>query len=142
MLNIIIKTAQNNIFFIFFFIIILRSFNAFYNTYSVLTSDYEKRLVYNYGYCQKESWGFYNFVINEYNLQDQAVKIINQSGAVKINNLFKNIKEDKNKINKYLMILNLKSINEETVYDMDIKDIKKYKIKYRYNSCYLMELND
>ena len=142
MMNIIIKTIQNNIFFIFFFIIILKSFNAFYNTYSVLTSSYEKRLVYNYGYCQKESWGFYNYVIKEYNLQDQAVKIINQSGAVKINSLFKNIKEDKNKINKYLMILNLKSINEETVYDIDIKDIKKYTIKYRYNNCYLMELND
>ena len=71
-MNIIIKIIQNNLFFIFFFIIILKSFNTFYNTYSVLTSDYEKRLVYNYGYCQKESWGFYNFVIKEYNLQKKS----------------------------------------------------------------------
>ena len=142
-MNILLKTFKSNIFYIFFFIIILKSFDTFYNTYSVLTSGYEKRMTASYGFCEKESWGFYNYVIKKYNLQKKTIRIHNLEGHVAVNSLFNKVKKETEEYNnKYLMILNFQSTNNEDIYDSKIRNIQDYNIKYRYNNCYLMKLND
>ena len=55
--------------------------------------------------------------------------------------LFENIDTVK-KNYRYLMILNFQSENNQDIYSYKIKDIKNFSIKYRFNNCYLLELND
>ena len=140
---IFLKPFKSHMFYIFFFIIILKSFNTFYNTYSVLTSDYEKRMTASYGFCQKESWGFYNYVIKKYNLEEKTIRIHNLGGYVIIQSLFNKVKKEmKENDNKYLIILNFQSTNNEDIYDSKVRNIENYNIEYRYNNCYLMRLDD
>jgi hypothetical protein len=94
-----------------------------------------------YGFCKNESWGFYNYVIKNYNLQNKKIHIINDEGFVKIYSLFKNLDiTDKNY--KYLILLNFQSENKEDIYNLKINNINDFSIKYRFNNCYLLELND
>ena len=136
-----IKNKKNILFFIIFFLIIFKFFNTPYNVYSLILWDYDKRMTQAYGFCKNESWGFYNYVINKYKLQNQKIKIINHEGYVKLGGLF-NIIDHSNKSNEYIIILNFQSENDEDIYSAKVGNIKNYSIKYRFNNCYLMELND
>tara|TARA_B110000858_G_C17716367_1_gene433113 strand:+ start:197 stop:493 length:297 start_codon:yes stop_codon:yes gene_type:complete len=94
-----------------------------------------------YGFCKNESWGFYNYVIKNYNLQNKKINIINDEGFVKIYSLFRDLDiTDKNY--KYLILLNFQSENKENIYNLKINNINDFSIKYRFNNCYLLELND
>ena len=135
------KKNYKSLFLIIFFLIILTFFNTTYNTYSILLSNYEERMIQSYGYCKNESWGFYNHVIKRFNLQNERMKIINHEGKVLIHALFENIKIVDNGF-KYLMVLNFQSENKKSIYDLDVNNINNYVIKYRFNNCYLLELND
>ena len=135
------KNSKNILFFLIFFLIILKFFNTFYNSYSISLWNYKERMTQAYGYCQNESWGFYNYVIKKYNLENKKIKIVNDKGFVVVDALFKNMNVT-NKDYKYLMILNFQSENEQNIYNMKIENINNFSIKYRYNNCYLLELND
>ena len=43
---------------------------------------------------------------------------------------------------KYVILLNYKSENNQDIFDSKYDFVKNYRIKYRYNNCYLLELND
>ena len=132
-------------FYIFIFsLIILKFFNTPYNFYSILNWNYDDRMEQQYGYCKNESWGFYNLITKKFNLKNQNIKIINDEGHVTLENLF-NLKKRyalDNYDTKYLILLNFQSKNNEDIFQSKYDFIKKYKIKYRYNNCYLLELND
>ena len=139
------KLYSNNIkksfFFLIFFLVIIKFFNTFYNGYSLLIWNYDKRMEQEYGFCKNESWGFYNYVIKNYNLQNKKINIINDEGFVKIYSLFRDFDiTDKNY--KYLILLNFQSENKEDIFDLKINNINDFSIKYRFNNCYLLELND
>ena len=135
------KNIKNSFFFLIFFLIIIKFFNTFYSGYSLLIWNYDKRMTQEYGFCKNESWGFYNYVIKNYNLQNKKINIINDEGFVKIYSLFRDFDiTDKNY--KYLMLLNFQSENKEDIYDLKINNINDFSIKYRFNNCYLLELND
>ena len=59
---------RNILFYLLFFIVILKYFNTPYKIYSTLKFDYKERMTQTYGFCGNESWGFYNHVIEKYNL--------------------------------------------------------------------------
>ena len=42
----------------------------------------------------------------------------------------------------YLILLNFQSENKEDIYNLKINNINDFSIKYRFNNCYLLELND
>ena len=135
------KNIKKYFFFLIFFLIIIKFFNTFYNGYSLLLWNYDKRMMHEYGFCKNESWGFYNYVIKNYNLQNKKINIINDEGFVRIYSLFRNFNiTDKNY--KYLIILNFQSENKEDIYNLKIDNINAFSIKYRFNNCYLLELND
>jgi|TARA_B100001094_G_C18073161_1_gene741191 hypothetical protein len=129
---------------LFFLLIILKFFNTPYNLYSILNWNYNDRMEQEYGYCKNESWGFYNLITKKFNLQNQDIKIINDEGHVTLENLF-NLKKkysfDTNDT-KFLILLNFQSKNNEDIFQSKYSFLKKYKIKYRYNNCFLLELND
>jgi len=121
--------------------ILLKFFNTFFNSYSILLWDYSTRMTQAYGFCKNESWGFYNHVAKKYDLKDQKIKIINNEGHVVLDALFKDI-NIANKDYKYLIILNYQSEDSQDIYSSKIKNIENFSIKYRFNNCYLLELND
>ena len=140
-MNLYFKSIKHSFFFLIFFLVIIKFFNTFYNGYSLLIWNYDKRMTQEYGFCKNESWGFYNYVIKNYNLQNKKINIINDEGFVKIYSLFRDFDiTDKNY--KYLILLNFQSENKEDIYDLKINNINDFSIKYRFNNCYLLELND
>ena len=106
-MNTHIKNKKNILFFLIFFLIIFKFFNTPYNTYSLILWDYDKRMTQAYGFCKNESWGFYNYVINKYKLQNQKIKIINHEGYVNLDGLF-SIIDHSNKSNEYIIIFSMK----------------------------------
>ena len=122
-------------------LIIFKFFNTPYNFYSILNWNYEKRMEQNYGFCKNESWGFYNYVIQKFNLNGKEISMINDEGHTTLENLF-DIKKSKNNNSNYIVLTNYQSENDNNIYDGKYKFLKKYKIIYRKNNCYLLELND
>jgi len=121
---------------ILFTFIIFKFFNTPYNIYSILLSNYEKRMTKAYGFCENESWGFYNLVIKKFDLKNKEIKIIHDEDNITLESLTNLKRSDRNV--KYLMVLNYQSKNDENIYDSDYDFIKKYKTIHRSNNCYLM----
>ena len=122
-------------------LIIFKFFNTPYNFYSILNWNYEKRMEQNYGFCKNESWGFYNYVIQKFNLNGKEISMINDEGHTTLENLF-DIKKSNNNNSNYIVLTNYQSENDNNIYDSKYKFLNKYKIIYRKNNCYLLELND
>ena len=133
---------RNNLLYLIFFIMILKLFNAFYSTYYISKWDYKTRMTQHYGYCDRESWGFYNDVSKKFDLKNEEIRIINNGGYVTIDPLFKDINNSKDINSKYLMLLNFQSEINKDIYSSKIENIDKYSVKYRLGNCYLLELND
>ena len=136
---------RNKIKIIFFFIIVslivLKFFNTPYNFYSLLNWNYEKRMEQNYGFCKNESWGFYNYVIQKFNLSGKEISIINDEGHVTLENLF-DIKKSNNNKSNYFILTNYQSENNNNISNGKYGFLKNYKIIYRKNNCYLLKSND
>ena len=131
--------------FIIFFLLIIFIFQFFklpYSTYNLLKWDYKNRMAQNYGYCERESWGFYDYVIQRFKLKDKSITVINYEGHVTLEFLF-NFEnavgehyQTKRK-SDYFLITNFESSNNETIFDK-FEELKNYKVLYRYNNCYLL----
>ena len=106
-----------------------------------IKEGYEKRMEQNYGFCNNESWGFYNLVINKFNLDGNEIFILNDEGYRTLENFFNIDKASKNDAN-YLIILNYQSQGNENIFKGKYDFIKNYKILFRKNNCYLLGLND
>ena len=141
MKSIKIKELKYLIPIILFTLIILKFFNAPYNFYSILNWNYEDRMEQEYGYCKNESWGFYNYINKNYDLKNSDVKILNDEGFVTLEHLF-NLKKNNSYKTKYVIILNFKSENDQNIFQSKHGFLKDYKLKYRFNNCYLLELNE
>jgi len=133
---------RNNLLYLIFFIMLIKLFNAFYSTYYISKWDYKTRMTQHYGYCDRESWGFYEEVSKKFDLKNEEIRIINNGGYVIIDPLFKDINNSKNINSKYLMLLNFQSEINKDIYSSKIENIDKYSVKYRLGNCYLLKLND
>ena len=122
-------------------LVILKFFNAPYNFYSILNWNYESRMEQEYGYCKNESWGFYNYINKNYDLKNSEIKILNDEGFVTLEHLF-DLKKNNFYKTKYAIILNFKSENDQNIFQSKHSFLKDYKLKYRFNNCYLLELNE
>ena len=141
MKSIKIKELKYLISIILITLFILKFFNSPYNFYSILNWNYEDRMEQEYGYCKNESWGFYNYINRNYDLKNSEIKILNNEGFVTLEHLF-NLKKNNFNKTKYVIILNFKSENDENIFQSKYSFLKDYKLKYRFNNCYLLELNE
>ena len=128
-------------------IIIIIVFSEFYkipyNTYLLIKRPFEERMIRNYGYCDKEGYGYIKYIIQNYNVGNNLT-IINKNPTPGINSLF-NLRSD-NK-NKKIVLINYKENKEKNIFDKKIKqfwfhenyiDISKFKIVHRYGNCYYL----
>lgn len=107
-------------------------FNFFENVYVIYKSNFNERLVSNYGYCEKNSYGFIKFIEKKYkfneNISIQNDEIYPSSQAF----IYKPKKEN-NK--KFLILLN-RNENKKTI------NIKNYSIIEKFKNCYYLKKND
>ena len=133
---------ENFIIFLLLIIFIFQFFKLPYSAYNLLKWDYKNRMIQNYGYCGRESWGFYDYVIQRFKLKDKSITVINYEGHVTLEFLF-NFENavgehyQEKKKSDYFLITNFESSNDETIFDK-FEDLKNYKVLYRYNNCYLL----
>tara|TARA_Y100000389_G_C17414256_1_gene492748 strand:- start:53 stop:448 length:396 start_codon:yes stop_codon:yes gene_type:complete len=109
-------------------------FNFFLNTYLILKNDFNKRMILNHGYCEKEGYGFVKDALNKYNFR-KNIRVLNSQ-----NSNYPNIegyfyKKNQKFIKEYLILVNF---NEKQI----SKYLKNFKIKEKKNKCYLLQLND
>lgn len=133
---------ENFIIFLLLIIFIFQFFKLPYSAYNLLKWDYKNRMIQNYGYCGRESWGFYDYVIQRFKLKDKSITVINYEGHVTLEFLF-NFENavgehyQEKKKSDYFLITNFESSNNETIFDK-FEELKNYKVLYRYNNCYLL----
>ena len=59
----------------FLIIALLQYFSVPYNIYSLLKRPYEERMTREYGYCEKEGYGYTKFIMNKYNLNEMLLRM-------------------------------------------------------------------
>lgn len=109
-------------------------FNFFLNTHLIFKNDFKKRMILSHGYCEKEGYGFVEYTLNKYKL-NQNIRVINSQS-----NNYPDIwgyfyKNNQKFIKEYLILINF---NEEQLSAY----LNNFKIKEKKNNCYLLQIND
>lgn len=120
----------DNLIFILLIIFLSVHFKFFENTYIILKSDYHQRLISNYGYCEKNSYGFIKYIEDKYKFE-KNIKIINDESYPLSDGFI--YKPKKNYYKNQIILINY---NEK---DSSI-DLKKYKIIEKYKNCFYLKL--
>lgn len=113
------------------------AFNLPLNSYSITKKNYQIRLIDNYGYCEKESYGYIDKINKKFGTT-KNIESFNFDNYPKSSSVFfykiKNIFDDKK-----IIILNYDSDNAlKTMYFKNT--FKNYKILDNYkNKCFLLE---
>jgi hypothetical protein len=119
------------IYFVILFIIVI-FFKFFENAYIVFKNNHEVRLISNYGFCGKSSYGFIKYIDKKYNFI-KNINIINDEIHPSSESFIYKPKTSYYKDN--LIVLNYD--------DRDSKiNIKDYKIIEKIKNCYYLEKND
>ncbi len=107
-------------------------FNFFENVYVIYKSNFNERLVSNYGYCEKNSYGFIKFIEKKYKLNEN-ISIQNDEIYPSSQAFIYKPKKENNK--KFLILLN-RDENKKTI------NIKNYSIIEKFKNCYYLKKND
>jgi len=70
------KIKNKNLIYILLLFFLTIHFNLFENVYVIFKSNYETRLISNYGYCEKSSYGFIKYIDEKYKLK-KNINILN-----------------------------------------------------------------
>lgn len=124
--NKIILTLLSILFFLIFF-------KTFHNVYVIVRNDYAARLTNNYGYCDKQGYGFVNSTIIKNGIKDNINIINNLNGFAHIDSLF--YKFDKSYNKNYVILLNYNNNNSVITLNNS-----KYEILDSHeNKCFLLK---
>ena len=127
------KFIKNNFYFILILLFVTVNFNSLEKIYLIHQKDYNQRLLFAYGNCDKEGYGFV-----QKNINDQIIKsnfyIENNEDFPSIKGFFYNFKRTIDK-NTYVFLINQKGT---------IKDVylNEYEIIKKEENCYLLKKND
>jgi hypothetical protein len=115
-------------------------FKTFHNVYLIQRSNYTTRLVNNYGYCDKQGYGFVNWIIKTRKIKEN-IKIINFDNEPNIGVLFFDFNKIYNK--NYLILLNFNNKNNNLNSNITLNN-SQYKILDNYqNKCFFIKkIND
>ena len=135
------KFKNNNAILIFLTILFtLIFFKTFYNIYIIQRNSYLVRLINSYGYCDKQGFGFVDWIIKTRQIKEN-IKIINFENQPDISVLFFNFNKIYNM--NYLILLNFnnKQNNNDSIITLDNF---QYKILDNYqNKCFFIKkIND
>ena len=118
-----------NLIFVLLLIFFIIHFKFFENTYIILKSDYHQRLTYNYGYCEKNSYGFIKYIEKKYKLK-KNINILNDEVYPRSDGFIYKPKIEF--LNNQIILINYNEKNSSV--DMD-----KYKVIEKFKNCYYLE---
>ncbi len=127
------KIIKNKIYIYFtvlFLIIIF--FKFFESAYIVIINNYDSRLIKNYGYCEKSSYGFIKYIKKKYNLK-KNIKIVNEETHPSSQLFLHKPKVDYD--NNYLILLNYNDYSS-------MIDINDYTVIDKFKNCLFLKKND
>jgi hypothetical protein len=115
-------------------------FKTFYNVYVIQRNDYIARLTNSYGYCDKQGYGFVNFIVKTRKIKEN-IKIISFDNQPNIGALFFDFNKIYNK--NYLILLNFNDKTNNSNTNITFNNLQ-YKILDNYhNKCFfLKKIND
>ena len=118
--------------------------NFFYNFYYTLKTNYSSRMNYHYGYCDKNGYGFINYIIEKYKLT-KNIKIFNYKQNPSSEWFF--FDPNKEYYSEKLILLNNNNLNVNNKITSKIylrgKYQGSYKVIERYENCFFIErVND
>jgi hypothetical protein len=115
-------------------------FKTFYNVYVIKRNDYITRLTNSYGYCDKQGYGFVNFIVKTRKIKEN-IKIISFDNQPNIGALFFDFNKIYNK--NYLILLNFNDKTNNSNTNITFNNLQ-YKILDNYhNKCFfLKKIND
>ncbi len=126
-----------NILLIIFFVFVIHYFDGFENTYKISKRDYNNRMERTHGYCSKESFGFYNEMVNKYQINKYKLIQQNYEAYPLLRGFFyeKELKKDK----KFVLILNYPNSNLPNLLKVEGIDVNLNEIRLleKKNNCYL-----
>ena len=147
MRKVYLKFAKNNlkkiIFLLILIIFIFELFNLPYNIYSIQKRSYQERMERAHGYCDKEGYGFVNYVFEKYNIAKKFPIYFNLNITPGIYGVFGDFDYPLN-INE-IIIIGFEEGLEKDIYDLEIIqnnkkiNIKKYLLKTRKGNCYFFK---
>ena len=121
-----LKNLISLLLFIFFKIY----FKFFENTYIIFKSDYNQRLTHNYGYCEKNSYGFIKYIEKKYQLR-KNINIFNDEIYPRSDGFIYKPKIEF--LNNQIILINY---NEKA----SSVDLDKYQVIEKFKNCYYLEL--
>ena len=119
-----------NLTFLLLIIFFTVHFKFFENTYIILKSDYDQRLTQNYGYCEKNSYGFIKYIEKKYQLK-KNINIFNDESYPRSDVFI--YKPKKEFLKNQIILINY---NEK---DSSI-DMEEYNVIEKFKNCYYLEL--
>ena len=142
MINFIKKKENFTILLILLFFLILNNF--FYNFYYTLKKNFSDRMVYHYGYCYKNGYGFIKYINKKYQLT-KNIKIFNSVEDPNSEWFF--YKPNADYYSKKIILLNYNNliINKKDVSEVSLnnKYLGNFKIVEKVENCFFMEkIND
>ena len=128
-----IKKYLNNyliyIIILFFFAIY---FKFFENTYIILREAHGERLIKNYGYCERNSYGFIEHIEKKYKPK-KNIHVYNDEVYPSSNSFI--FKQDINFYENKIILLNNNKKNSKI-------NLKNYSIIEKFKNCYFLKKND
>ena len=132
--------------YLFLIIVLLQYFSVPYNVYSLLKRPFEERMIREYGYCEKEGYGFTKFIINKYDLNKKnPPMIININPTPEIYHLLNlkgKVSDDE------IIVVNFNETKTKNIFNSKIKkqsfskviiDFKNYQLIHRDGNCYFFK---
>ena len=125
-------------------VVLLEFYKIPYNSYLLIKRPFEERMISNYGYCDKEGYGYVKYIITKYNI-DNNLTIINKNPSPGIYGLLE-LKNDKN--DDKIVLINFPETINKKIFDQQIKkywfdenyiDISKFKLIHQYGNCYYLK---
>lgn len=130
-----------NVLIIIFFIFLIHFFDGFKNIYKISKRSYESRMQATHGYCEKESFGFYNDMVQKYEINKYKVIQQNYTGYPLFSGFF--YQKDLNPNKKFVLILNYPNADLPNLIKVEGKNINLSELNLleQKNNCYLYIFN-
>ena len=137
-----LKKISNKSIIIYLILIIIFSHltNLFYNTYFILKNDYEKRLVFHYGNCGKESYGYLSRINKKFKINEN-IDVINKDDYPSSEWFFYKVNRPTN--HQYLILLNYKSkanfLEGKNYLTLNETEASGYEVIDNFENCFFLE---
>ena len=121
---------QNLLILLIIVLFISVSNNYFLSSYTLIKNDYDKRMNFNYGNCEKEGYGFAKLILDKYEFKHNINSINgNPSTYPSIGGLFYD--NNKTQSDDYLLLID---------YQNDLSEkFKNYLVIEQVQNCYLIK---